>query len=91
MKAAILIMAVTSYIPANPTGATGEPILAGMTCAVPREMRHLLGTWVHVEGHGERYVNDVTHIRIKNNIDLAVATIEEAREIGRQTGRRVTR
>lgn len=89
MKAALLVLAVTAYVPANPIGATGEPILADVTMAVPREHRHLLGSWVYVEGHGPRYVNDITNARIKGNVDLAVDSLETAKAIGRQPGRKI--
>lgn len=83
---AALLLTVTAYAAPDhaPVGATGEPILPGITAAVSREHRHLLGTWVYVPGHGPRYLNDVTARHVKGTLDLAVDSRETAREIGRK-------
>lgn len=79
-----LAVTVTAYVPANAVGAAGEPILPGLTCAVSRDLRGLLGSWIYVEGHGPRYVNDVTHRRFSRRVDLAMPCLLEARQHGKQ-------
>lgn len=83
MKTAILLLSVTAYVPANDIGSMMQPVLPGLTCGVSRDMKHLRGTWINVEGHGVRYVNDLCAKHIKNTIDLAVVDRQEAREVGR--------
>lgn len=77
-----LQVSVTAYIPANPVGAMMQPVLPGLTCAVSRDLSHLKGRWIHVRGHGPRYVNDVTHRRFKRRVDLCVAHMDDAKQIG---------
>ncbi len=76
-----IAVSVTAYVPANDVGAMMLPVLPGVTCAVSRDLAHLKGKWIHVRGHGVRFVNDVTHKRLKRRVDLCVADLTEAKKI----------
>ena len=82
---------VTGYVPGHAgnghVGAMGSPVVPGMTCAVSRDLSHLKGRWIHVEGHGVRLVNDVTNKRFKRRVDLAMRSVKDAREHGKQTSK----
>lgn len=80
---AISVM-VTPYIPQHKVGAMMLPVIPGVTCAVSRDLARLKGKWIHVKGFGPRFVNDVTHARLRNRVDLAVNDMAEAREVNLQ-------
>lgn len=84
MKAAALAMLLqaTAYVPANNVGAVGEPLHAGISCAVPRSHKHLLRTWILVNGR-PWYVADITGPKTRS-IDLAVDNRDEALAYGRR-------
>ncbi len=83
---AALLVTASAYTPyergQDGIGAMGERVLPGKTAAVSRDLRHLLGKWVSVEGVGRRYVNDVMAKRWKRKIDLCVGGEKKAREWG---------
>jgi len=63
-------------------GAMGTEIRPGKTCAVSRDLRHLLGTEIYIEGVGWRFVNDLMHKRWTKKIDLCVKSKKRAYEWG---------
>jgi hypothetical protein len=79
-----IAVTVTPYLPANKVGSMMLPVIPGVTCAVSRDLAHLKGKWVHVKGWGIRFVNDVTHARLRRRVDLAVRNMDEAREVNLQ-------
>jgi 3D (Asp-Asp-Asp) domain-containing protein len=86
MKASILLLlTITAYSAADhpPVGATGQPVLSGMTAAVSRDLEHLMHTWVNVGGKAV-WINDRMHHRYKQRLDIALDSREEARAWGRR-------
>lgn len=77
-----LLVTASAYTPYEPgcngVGALSEPVIPELTIAVSRDLRHLLRRWVHIEGVGVRYVNDVMAERWKDKIDLCVEGLDEA-------------
>ena len=55
----------------------------GHTVAVSRDMKHLLGKKIYIQGHGLRTVESLTHKRLKRTIDVYVASNKIARKIGK--------
>lgn len=45
------------------------------------------GDTIYVEGYGFKVVNDCTHERLKQHVDLWVATYEEEKAVGVRRGR----
>jgi len=88
MKALALILTITAYTPLDGggqgIGAMGHEVRPGLTCAVSRDMRHLLGTEIHVAGVGWRFVQDLTGPDARRTVDLCVDDEETAREWGRR-------
>lgn len=84
IAALALAVTVTAYSPDVPTGATGEPVMEGLTCAVSRDLDHLVGKWVYLEGFGWRYVNDRTDRRWTLRVDIVINDEDEAMEHGKQ-------
>lgn len=62
--------------------ATNRRAVPGLTCAVSRDLSHLLGKEIYIPGYGPRHVTDVMNERWTRKIDLLVATVAEARKIG---------
>lgn len=85
MKSAILLLTITAYSAADhpPVGATGQPVLPGITAAVSRDLEHLMHSWVEVGGKPV-WINDRTHRRFTRRIDLAVDSRETALEWGKR-------
>lgn len=82
-------MRVTGYVPTGNKTALGENVVVGRTAAVSRNCMDLLGEKVYIEGHGVRYVNDLTAnwVGEKFNIctiDLAVPSEKHAKQIGNE-------
>lgn len=82
-------MRVTGYVPTGKKTALGENVVVGRTAAVSRNCMDLLGEKVYIEGHGIRYVNDLTAqwVGEKFNIctiDLAVPTEKHAMQVGNE-------
>lgn len=82
-------MRVTGYVPTGNKTALGEDVVVGRTAAVSRNCMDLLGEKVYIEGHGVRYVNDLTAdwVGEKFNIctiDLAVPSEKHAKQIGNE-------
>lgn len=82
-------MRVTGYVPTGNKTALGENVVVGRTAAVSRNCMDLLGEKVYIEGHGIRYVNDLTAqwVGEKFNIctiDLAVPSEKHAKQIGNE-------
>jgi 3D (Asp-Asp-Asp) domain-containing protein len=83
VKSVVLALSIaTAYVPANSVGAIGEPVIPGLTAAVPRSQRHLLRTWITVDGR-DWYVNDICGPRTKA-LDLAMDNRAEAVAFGRK-------
>lgn len=76
-----LAVSVTAYVPTNDVGAMMLPVLPGLTCAVSRDLAHLKGKWIHVKGHGVRFVNDLCNKRLHRRVDLCVADMAAAQDI----------
>lgn len=67
--------------------ATGDEAIPGKTCAVSRDMRHLLGEHIYVSRLGkDLLVNDIMNKRFKKSIDVVVYTKKKAIKFGRQDG-----
>lgn len=90
MKAIALgLLVVTAYAPnqggGHGIGAMGHEVRPGLTCAVSRDLRHLLGREVHVAGEWY-FVNDLMGPGIERAVDLCVRGAREARAWGRRRG-----
>ena len=59
-----------------------EPPVPGWTVAVSRDMQHMLGARVYIEGIGVRRVNDLMNPRYNRRVDLLVPTVAEAKQVG---------
>jgi hypothetical protein len=81
MAALTIAVSVTGYVPSHDVGAMMLPVLPGTTCAVSRDLKHLKGRWIHIEGYGLRFVNDFTRRGLKHRIDLCVVDEAEARDV----------
>lgn len=68
----------------GPLAADGTTVRPGVTCAISRDQRHLLGKYIHIEGIGRRLVNDLMGARWRQAIDVAVPSKRAANEFGRQ-------
>lgn len=83
-----LIVTASAYTPMTQhqsgIAANGSQVKPGITAAVARNMRHLLGKTIHIEGVGVRRVNDLMAARWKDAIDVAVDTRGEANRFGRK-------
>lgn len=64
--------------------ADGCRVVAGHSLAVSRDLKHLLGKWLHIEGVGWRLAHDFMHQRHRMSVDVAVKDNNAAREFGRQ-------
>ena len=86
---AALLVTATAYTPYEPgcdgIGSLGQPVIPGKTIAVSRDLKHLLGKWVHIDGVGRRFVNDLMAKRWKQKIDLCVANDKAADNWGIRT------
>lgn len=65
----------------NETALLDKPI-PGWTCAVSRDLIHLLGRKIYIEGRGIFLVNDVMNSRHKKRIDICLGTEERAFAFG---------
>lgn len=65
--------------------ADGCVVVPGRTVAVSRDMRHLMGKWVHIEGVGKRLVHDVMNARYRQSVDVCMADRVSALEFGRRS------
>ena len=83
-----LIVSASAYTPSRceggPMAADGCRVVAGKSLAVSRDLRHLLGRWLHIEGVGWRLAHDLMHQRHRMSVDVAVKDRNVAREFGRQ-------
>jgi len=64
------------------TAIGGRPVRPGRTVAVSRDLRHLLGRKVYVEGLGLRVVEDLMHPRFLERVDLCLPDREQALAFG---------
>lgn len=55
----------------------------GHTVAVSRDMKHLLGKRIYIQGHGIRTVESLTHKKLRRTIDVYVASNKIAMKIGK--------
>lgn len=89
MKALALgLLMITAYHPgqggSNGIGAMGHEVRPGLTAAVSRDMRDLLGQEIHVDGVGWVFIQDLTGPDARRTIDLCVEDEATAREWGRR-------
>lgn len=79
---------VTAYHPGEGggggVGALGHEVRPGLTCAVSRDLRHLLGREIHIDGVGWRFAQDLMGPGITRAVDLCVTGEEEAGAWGRR-------
>lgn len=68
----------------GPMAADGCLARPGHTVAVSRDMRHLLGKWLHIEGVGWRKAHDVMGPKAKQSVDVCMADRQKALEFGRR-------
>lgn len=85
---------ITGYTPDGKKTAIGDNVKVGYSCAVSPKCLFMLGKKIYVEGHGVRYVNDLTAAWLDEKfeyctIDLAVPTSEYAKKIGNTRTRAV--
>jgi 3D (Asp-Asp-Asp) domain-containing protein len=88
MKALALgILIVTAYTPnqggGHGIGAMGHEVRPGLTAAVSRDLRHLMGQEIHLDGQWW-FVNDLTGPDARRTVDICVEDEATAREWGRQ-------
>jgi 3D (Asp-Asp-Asp) domain-containing protein len=88
MKALALgLLIVTAYHPGegggHGIGAMGHEVRPGLTAAVSRDLQHLMGQEIHVNGKWW-FVNDLTGPDARRTVDLCVEDEATAREWGRR-------
>lgn len=87
----ITTVSLTAYsAPSNKRTAKGR-FSAGKTCAVSRDLKHLMGRTIYVEGVGHRTVNDLMRKDKRRTIDIAVKTKRQAILFGRKSKKRIRR
>ena len=83
-----LLLTASAYTPSRceggPVAADGCKVTPGHSVAVSRDLRHLLGRWLHIEGVGWRLAHDTMGPRHRMAVDVAVKDKHVAREFGRQ-------
>ncbi len=83
-----LIVTASAYTPMtyrySGIGANGSQVKPGITTAVLRDLKHLMGKKIHIEGVGVRRVNDLMAAKWKCAIDVCVDTKGEANRFGRK-------
>jgi len=67
--------------------ATLEHVQPGISAAVSRDLKHLLGKHVYIVGVGRRYVNDLMAEDIRNSIDLNMKYVNNAIKFGKEQHR----
>lgn len=67
----------------NETAIMEEPV-PGWTCAVSRDMIHLLNKKIYIEGVGVFVVNDIMNKRFTNRIDICIGNKEDAISFGKK-------
>jgi len=55
----------------------------GRDIAVSRDLIHLLGKWVYIEGFGVKYVADVMNERYAKTVDILIGNKKHALKLGR--------
>jgi|GEM_PF-3802071 len=69
----------------NPfVNALGLKPIVGRDIAVSRDLIHLLGKYVYIEGYGVRYVTDLMNKRYKKSVDILVPNSKLALKLGRK-------
>ena len=83
-----LLVTASAYTPSRgeggPMAADGCRVTPGHSLAVSRDLRHLLGRWLHIDGVGWRLAHDLMNQRHRMSVDVAVKDKTVAREFGRQ-------
>lgn len=82
------MVTASAYSPSRceggPMAADGCKVTPGHSVAVSRDLKHLLGKWLHIEGVGWRLAHDTMGPRHRMAVDVAVKDRNVAREFGRQ-------
>lgn len=83
-----LLVTASAYSPSRceggPVAADGCKVTPGHSVAVSRDLRHLLGKWLHIEGVGWRLAHDLMGSKARMSVDVAVKDRSVALEFGRQ-------
>lgn len=86
IAAIFMAVTVTAYSAQDPgcgpIGAMGLPIRPGLTCAVSRDLKHLLGKEIFLDGYGWLFVNDTMHERWAKRVDVCVDSADDAERHG---------
>lgn len=80
-KAKPLKMTVYAYLPTKKKTAALKKSVPGFA-AVSRDHCYLLGKQIYIEGYGVIKVTDLMAEKHKNSIDICVATLKKAKDIG---------
>lgn len=68
-----ILVTASAYTPSRceggPLAADGCRVVAGHSAAVSRDLKHLLGKWLHIEGVGWRKAHDLMHQRHRLSVD----------------------
>lgn len=80
---------ISFYYPTGKKTYLGEKCIPGKTAGVSKDLKHLMGKKIYIEGFGVRHVTDLTHDRIKNRIDLAIDKNKNATELGVKKNRMI--
>lgn len=85
---AVMIVSASAYTPSRceggPMAADGCLARPNYTLAVSRDLKHLLGKWLHIEGIGWRKAHDVMGPKAKQSVDVCMSDREKALEFGRR-------
>ena len=90
LQAVLVTFMVTAsaYTPSRceggPVAADGCKVTPGRSVAVSRDLRHLLGRWLHIEGVDWRLAHDLMGRGARMAVDVAVKDKRAALEYGRQ-------
>ena len=83
-----LMVKVTAFVArGHEQTSFGTRPIPGYTVAVSRDLRHLVGRKIYIKGIGSRYVESVTHKRLRKTVDLLVSSLSEAKRFGRKDAR----
>ena len=64
--------------------ALNKKVVVGRDVAVSRDLIHLLGKYVYIEGYGVKKVVDIMNGRYKRTVDILVGGLKLAKKLGRK-------